>query len=301
MIPEPHRRYFSRFLPIALLATMLTALLSASIAPAGRMFSAIVADGGVDVERGVRFGPGPRDALDIYRPRAATAPNAPVLFFIYGGGWTDGDRATYGFVGAAFAARGITTVIADYRVFPEARFPTFVQDSARAYRWAADTIARGRPIVVAGHSAGAHTAALLAADRSYLAAVRAPPPAALIGLAGPYAFDPTTWPTTKEIFATAPTADAARPIAFAGAHLPPTLLLHGTGDETVKLFNQRDFAAKLGEAGVAVRALELPAVTHTGILLALSRPFRRPGDVLDTITVFLNQTFNAPSSAATGR
>ena len=52
-----------------------------------------------------------------------------------------GDRGDYGFVGRAFAARGFVTVIADYRLVPMVRFPTFIEDGARAVRWVRDHVA----------------------------------------------------------------------------------------------------------------------------------------------------------------
>ena len=80
----------------------------------------------------------------------------------------------YRFVGTALAARGFVVAIPDYRVYPEVRFPGFLEDGARAMRWVRDNIAEygGDParIVVAGHSAGAHIAAMLAIDQPWLRA-----------------------------------------------------------------------------------------------------------------------------------
>lgn len=261
------------------------------------LYSRIVADRGVAVETGVAYGPHARNVLDIYRPaqgNGADAASGPIAVFIYGGGWRSGERATYGFVGAALAARGITTVIPDYRLYPEVRFPAFVDDAARAYAWVAAELARDggkrRPIFLVGHSAGAHTAALLALDVRRLAdaGVGAEDrPAGLIGLAGPYAFDPTTYPTTKEIFAPALGSQDARPAAFAGAGAPPALLMHGLEDETVQLSNMRTLASALQSAGVHVRTLELERIGHTGLVLAISRPFRWRAPVLAEIEAFI--------------
>ena len=258
------------------------------------LFSRIVADRGVTVEAGVAYGPLARHVLDIYRPANGKGDDEPIVVFIYGGGWRSGERATYGFVGAALAARGITTVIPDYRLYPEAMFPAFVEDAARAYAWAAARLTRDdgkrRAIVLAGHSAGAHTAALLALDGRRLAEAGVGienRPAGLIGLAGPYAFDPTTYPTTKEIFAPALGSQDARPAAFAGAGAPPALLMHGLEDDTVKLSNMRTLGAVLQSAGVPVRALELEGIGHTGLVLAISRPFRWRAPVLAEIEAFV--------------
>jgi acetyl esterase/lipase len=256
--------------------------------------SRIVADPGVSLEAGVAYGPHARQVLDIYRPASGDAKGrgGPIAIFIYGGGWRRGERATYGFVGAALAARGITTVIPDYRLYPDVKFPAFVEDAARAYAWTSATLAsaagKRRPIFLIGHSAGAHIAALLAFDPRYLAAqVGSHKPAGLIGLAGPYAFDPTTYPSTKEIFAPAVGSQDARPVAFAAAGSPPALLMHGLKDGTVQLSNMRTLADTLRASGAPVRALELADVGHTGLVLAISRPFRWRAPVLSEIEAFI--------------
>jgi acetyl esterase/lipase len=257
-----------------------------------------ISERSVIVEPGFRYGPGRRDLIDLYRPRTG-AGHGPVAIYLYGGGWKAGDRALYGFMGAALASRGITTAIPDYRLYPEVSFPSFVEDAARAYAFVAGSIARSetgaepktpaRPIYLIGHSAGAHIAALLALDKRYINATGAhvPRPAGLIGLAGPYAFDPTTWPSTKEIFASATSASHARPVTFAGPHAPPTLLMHGTDDDLVKLWNMRELATALRAANVPVRALELSGLGHIGVMLAVLRPMRWRGPVLDEIVRFV--------------
>ena len=96
-----------------------------------------------------------------------------MVIFLYGGGWVSGERRDYGFVGRAFAARGFVTVIPDYRLVPTVRFPTFIEDAARAVRWAQDHAASfggdPRRIDLSGHSAGAYIVAMLSLDRHYLA------------------------------------------------------------------------------------------------------------------------------------
>ena len=127
--------------------------------------SALVSESDVTIKDGTIYGAHDRHRLDVYRP-AMAGTDGPIVLFLYGGGWKSGDRRTYRFVGSALASRGITTVIPDYRLYPEVRFPSFVDDAALAYDWTWKNIAsqggKPRPIILLGHSAGAHTGALLA-------------------------------------------------------------------------------------------------------------------------------------------
>ncbi len=241
----------------------------------------------------IAYGSDPRQKLDIYRP-AGGRPSKAVIVFLYGGSWKSGERADYRFVGEAFASRGYTVVIPDYRLYPEVRFPVFVEDAAKAVAWVSrNGIADEddpKPIVLMGHSAGAHIAALLALDQSYLDAAGAPGHLidGWVGLAGPYAFDPSEYPNTRPIFATASDPDQTRPTRFATEAAPPTLLLHGTEDETVFPKNSQDLARKLQGLGVDARYGALPDVGHTGILLALARPFQDPALVLEPTEAFID-------------
>jgi acetyl esterase/lipase len=82
------------------------------------------------------YGDGARQKLDVYAPPAASG--LPVIVFIYGGSWSSGDKSDYAFAGAALASQGFVTVIPDYGLVPEVRFPGFIEDCSRAVRWAAD-------------------------------------------------------------------------------------------------------------------------------------------------------------------
>jgi len=255
-----------------------------------RLFSALVSDTGSARPCSEPYGPDERHRLDIYTPAGARELR-PIVMFFYGGGWRQGHRSSYGFVGAALAAHGFTAVIPDYRLYPAVAFPTFVADGARAYCHVTQTLAKaGRPVILMGHSAGAYIAALLALDRRYIAAQdrNAGAPAGWIGLAGPYAFDPTTWPSTRAIFASAARSpDQARPVSFAQAGAPPALLMHGLRDRAVKPWNSREMAAALRSHGAGADLIEYGGLGHIGLLLALSRPFRWRANVVPAVLEFL--------------
>ena len=86
---------------------------------------------------GIAYGPDERHRLDVYVPEQG-AKKAQVMVFLYGGGWNSGDRSDYAFVGRAFAAQGFVTVVPDYRLVPQVRFPAFVEDGALVLRWVRD-------------------------------------------------------------------------------------------------------------------------------------------------------------------
>ena len=115
-------------------------------------------DPGVHKNANVAYADGSGKRLDIYRPDKQNGP-APVIMFIYGGGWAAGEKFEYDFVGRAFAAAGYVTVIGDYRKYPEVQYPDFLYDNAQIMKWIEDNIAgyggdTSRFFLV-GHSAGA--------------------------------------------------------------------------------------------------------------------------------------------------
>jgi len=119
---------------------------------------------------------GSKHQLDIYHPHGET--NNPVLFFIHGGAWKQGDKNMYMELGNTFAGYyHLTTVVANYQLSTDpwyAVHPTHIQDVAMAFNWVYRHIAEygGDPenIFIFGQSAGGHLVSLLATDTTYLAA-----------------------------------------------------------------------------------------------------------------------------------
>lgn len=255
--------------------------------------NAFVTRDGYDIVEGLPYGSHDRQRLDIYHPHGATG-QTPVVVFFYGGGWNSGDRGDYLFVGQRLAAAGFTVVIPDYRVFPEVAFPDFLEDSALAVAWIGRNIADygGDPdrIGLAGHSAGAYNAMMLALDTSYLEAEGWPADRirAVAGLAGPYDFRPFDSTLLRNTFGSYPDSDATQPITFARGDAPPILLATGLDDTTVLPANSERLAAAISQDGGVVELLTYPGVGHIGIIASLAEPLPETAPVADDLLAFLS-------------
>lgn len=249
------------------------------------------------ISRGETYGRNPRQMLDVYAPRGVQG-NAPIAVFFYGGSWDSGRRQDYNWVGRALAARGFVTVVADYRLYPEVRYPAFLEDGAQAVRWIVDNAARfgGDPerIVLAGHSAGAYNAVMLGLDTRYLTAAGVDPSKvkAVAGLAGPYDFLPLKGKTTRQVFGDADDLAHTQPLAHVKPDSPAAFLATGAADGTVWPKNTVALAKALREAGVEVSERHYPGVDHIAVVLALSRPLRGQAPVLEEMTEFLRRNAN---------
>jgi len=246
---------------------------------------------GLEVHTSLAYADGPRQTLDVYRPRAAQA--APVVVFFYGGSWQGGSKETYPFVATALARKGYVTVVPDYRVYPEVRFPAFLEDGAQAVQWVAQNAKRfgGDParIILMGHSAGAHIAAMLALDPQWLGARGLDPRrdiAGLIGISGPYDFLPIRDPDLQLVFGGADRA-ITQPIMFVRGGEAPALLLTGDADTTVDPGNTPRLANKLRAAGSNVREIVYPGVKHLTIIGAFAPVLRFLAPTLADVDAFI--------------
>jgi len=271
------------------------AALAAACAPLSLFATLTPKDPATRQARNVAFGPRAHQRLDVYAPRHGRGQALlPVAVFFYGGSWDTGRRQDYGWVGQALASRGFVTVLPDYGLYPQVRYPGFLEDGARAVRWAQDHAVEygGDParIVLVGHSAGAYNAAMIALDTRYLKAAGVDPKhiRALGGLSGPYDFLPLTDPIAERTFGEAEDLAATQPTSFVSQDSPPAFLATGDDDTMVYPKNTVKLAAKLRAAGVPVEEEHYAGVDHVRMVLALSRPFRGRAPVLQQLTDFLH-------------
>jgi acetyl esterase/lipase len=204
-----------------------------------------------------------------------------MLLFVHGGGWASGDKAELRWLAEKLAREGVLVALANYRLSPAVQHPAHAQDVARAaawlYRHGAEHGGDPARLYLAGHSAGAHLAALVSLDATYLAAegldrgvVRgvagiagaaydldaryASTPIAQL-LAGAFGKDPARW------------AEAA-PVRYVDKDAPSVLLIHGLQDTQAPATSAQVFAQALKRDGVSVKLELLPGHEHGTALIA---------------------------------
>jgi len=244
---------------------------------------------GYSVDKDRAFGDLPRQKLDVYVPDDV-APDAPVVVFYYGGSWSSGDKSGYKFVGEALSSLGYVTVVPNYRLYPDVKYPDFMADSAAALVWAHENAANygvsPRKVVVAGHSAGAYNAMMLAVQPKFLAAAGGDTSMihGVISLAGPFDFFPTN-PDIQDTFSNVPHKEY-QPITYA-KKIAPTLLLWGEADTTVLPRNSTNMLVALKNAGTDVTGQTYPEANHVDMVLALAYRFRGRADVRARMDAFI--------------
>jgi acetyl esterase/lipase len=241
----------------------------------------------------VAYGADRQQRLDVYAPLQPSGTLRPVVVFWHGGGWIFGDKADYRFVGATLAKLGHVVVLPNYRHYPQVKMPGFMADAAQAASWAAahaeDFGGDRQRLYLAGHSAGAHLAALLTLDPRYFAATGqpAPPIAGVIGLSGPYDFLPLLEADVQDMFGPPQNYPQSQPINFVRAGAPPMLLVHGLDDVRVLPKNSRNFAAALSAHGVPVTLRLYPNVAHADTVAALAILARGRASTLADLVAFV--------------
>lgn len=242
--------------------------------------------------QGIAYGELEHQTLDIYAPINTSGP-VPMVVYFYGGGWIKGSKDHFEFVASSLTEAGYVVVIPDYRRYPEVVFPTFVEDGALAVSWAMQNAgeygADTDTLFLMGHSAGAHIAAMLSTDQSYLAkyAIDNSDIDGLVGLSGPYDFLPLTEGYLLEVFPEQ-LREESQPVNFVTAATPPTLLIHGADDDIVVVANSESLAKTLTEHGVDVTLKTYDGAGHASVVVALAPPLDFTRQTLEDVSAFLN-------------
>jgi len=266
-------------------APAIVALVVALPACSGTM-EAFFAQDVVDMELDIPYIAGttnPRQYLDVYRPRGVDG--FPVVVFVHGGFWIHQDKdffqpvvGLYRNVGIALAREGIGTAVIDYRLVPTVTFDDQFDDVAQAIRWVRDHIAdhHGDPdnLVIAGHSAGGHIAALAAFDDARLTA-------AGVDVTAIRGYAPLSPILDLQAFAASSSPDAGvaalvfgtaladySPTTYFKAAVDPLLLVMGEHDQPFLLDQIPPAVAQLEVLGAPVTFAQIAGNTHDDIVLS---------------------------------
>jgi len=246
-------------------------------------------DGRTERVRDLPYGDHERLTLDLYVPHGEGP--FPVLMFVHGGSWRFGSKDGYPFVGERFAAEGFLTAVIDYRLVPEGAYPAMVEDAAAAAAWLIENAGahKGDPerLYLVGHSAGAYNVVMAGLAEEFLEAegLGAGAIDGVIGLSGPYRFNPKAKGALADAFGDAPDPDAVQPLNRARGDAPPLLLVTGDADRIVSPANASDLAEAVRAAGGRAETRVYEGGDHNLPVVAIGLTGRAP--VVDDITTFI--------------
>ena len=161
-------------------------------------------------------------------------------------------------------------------------------------RWVRDNIGRYggdvNRVSVAGHSAGAYIAVMLALNPKYLKDAGVDPGLikAGIGMSGPYDFIPFDSKRSINAMRQWPRPLETQPVTYVRSDAPPLLLMTGSEDDTVKPRNAIILTQRLLAVGANAKFRAYQGLSHEDVVVSLSKPFRNKAPVLDDAVAFLN-------------
>ncbi len=226
--------------------------------------------------RDLRYGPGPRQTLDIF---PAAQPNAPLVMFWHGGGWRYQSKDHFSYVAEPLVTAGVTTVLVGYDLHPEATLPRMMSEACEAIVWTVrNATAYGADparITVSGHSAGAQLCGMaLAHDFSKDGLQRSPVRGAFL-ISGSYDMGPHS---RHERYLDMGLGDAELVNEVSPACNPPIdaglrLIIAVGANETPGYIAQAEsFCRKCASRGHDVRVLLSPGDHHFSVVDRLSDP-----------------------------
>ncbi len=229
-----------------------------------------------DAVLGTPYGLTNDEYLDIFPPRSAAAGPRPVLVFIHGGYWRMFSARNFALASLGPCAHGMVTVVPNYTLAPEASLSEIVRQMRAAVVWVARNITQhgGDPgrIVVGGHSAGGHLAAMVAmTDWSQYGFSRSPVHAvhAISGV-----FDLSPLPYTylaPYLQLSARDVQQQSPMLHPlPEQLPPFTISYGDAESAEFHRQSIDFAGRLHRYGHAADLLPLAGQNHFDAVLGLA-------------------------------
>jgi len=218
--------------------------------------------------RTCRYGNGDAQSVEIFAPAAPW--RAPVLILIHGGAWRLSMRHAFCGAAPAIVEAGCIFAIVGFDCIPSVRLPEMAAQIGDAIRWIGKEIAAfgGDPanLHIAGHSSGAHLAAVMMAEN--LPGVRG---ATLVS--GLYDLEPVMLSSRgRYLELTRDETEALSPIRHTGNIAAPVAVWWSDGDSPEFQRQSRNFADALGNAGKLTASGMLPGRNHYEMFEELENP-----------------------------
>ena len=222
----------------------------------------------------ISFGASPKQALDVYLPKKLVK-NAPVLLFLHGGGFMEGDRAHYGYVARPYVEQGVITVVSGYRMAKRGvPYPAQSDDTKAAIVWIHKNIGKfggdSNRIFLSGHSVGATLSADVSFDRSWMKKAGVPHDAikGIALISGDYDLSPGE---NADYAPTAELEERASPDRHIIDPAPLAVVAAGTNEGKMRA-SAEDIAQRLTAKGVKSNLLILEGADHKDTVLAFGEP-----------------------------
>lgn len=254
----------------------------------------------LQVQRDLSYGDKARHRYDLYLPAVARSHKTPVIVFFYGGSWRSGEKSDYAFVGRRLSHEGYIVAVANYRLYPDVRYPGFLEDSAKAVHAIQKELQQSqyqalkpdKQIILMGHSAGAYNAAMLALDDRWLAAEGVDRRSSIkgwIGMAGPYDLYPIVLKDVQPVFYHPNYPPLSNPIDFVTEANIPALLLAPAEDDVVNIQrNTYALGKRLKETGSQATVVTVAGTGHGTLVGTLSPILFFMGSSMGPIHDFIN-------------
>ena len=217
-------------------------------------------------EYGLRYGPSPRQLLDVFWP--AAAQTAPLALCMHGGYWQHSDRSAWSHVAAGLLAHGIGVVMPSYDLCPAVSMTALVAGVRSVVPMLHARYAR--PMLAIGHSAGGHLAATLLATDWTAHGLPADAIYAAMPISGLFDLPPICRTHQNDALHMNETEARALSPMFLPAPGKPITAMVG-GDEGAEYTRQsRELAANWGGAWES-----LPGLHHFNVVGELANPHAR--------------------------
>jgi len=223
-----------------------------------------------NTQANLQYGPHARELIDIFPAERA---NAPMQVFFHGGYWQAMEKDVFHFIAGGFVGRGITTVLVNYPLAPEASMDEIVDSCRRAMIWLYRHGAKyqGNPdsIFISGHSAGGHIVAMLMAT-DWPAMAKNLPKNLIKGgcaISGLFNLTPIRLSYLNEVLGM-DTEMAARnsPVSMSPASESPLIISVGALESEEYHAQSRELYISWSQKGIPAIHLPVPKANHFSVL-----------------------------------